>query len=80
MCTSDDDLFDELDSSVTRYDYAVFLIKLRVEVLTCGGFRRDEKFRELFEQANMKIRRTEIQKGMPDGIYPVRTYALQPKR
>ena len=54
-----EDLYDELDSSVTR---------------------SDGKFRSIFEDAGLKIVRTELQKGMEKlGLYPVRMYALQPK-
>ncbi len=41
--------------------------------------RLDEKFREIFETAGLKLKRTELQKGLPKELYPVRTYALQPK-
>jgi len=50
----------------------------RMGVANNSVLRTEDKFRELFEKANMKIRRTEIQKGMPNTIYPVRTFALQP--
>lgn len=40
--------------------------------------RTDEKFRDLFKEAGLKIVATEIQKGMPKELYQVRTYALQP--
>lgn len=53
-----DDVFDEVDSSVTR---------------------TDEKFRELFGQANLQLKDTEIQSGFPKELYSVRTYALVPK-
>ena len=41
--------------------------------------RTDDKFRKLFEDAGLMIVRTELQKGMPKSLYPVRTYALQPR-
>ncbi|KAK4555054.1 hypothetical protein LTR86_007820 [Recurvomyces mirabilis] len=41
--------------------------------------RTDEKFRRLFEEAGMKVVSSELQRGMPKGLYPVRSYALQPK-
>lgn len=41
--------------------------------------RTDVKFRKLFEDAGMKIVATELQKGFPKDLYPVRAYALQPK-
>lgn len=40
--------------------------------------RTDEKFREIFEKAGLKIKKTEIQNGLPKELYPVRMYALQP--
>ena len=40
--------------------------------------RTDEKFRELFEKAGLRIVGTELQKGFPKNLYPVRMYALQP--
>jgi protein N-terminal methyltransferase len=40
--------------------------------------RTDQKFREIFEKAGMKIKKTEIQNGLPKELYPVRMYALQP--
>lgn len=55
------------------------------EVLKAAGndltrySRTEESFRKIFENANMKIKKTELQRGMPDSIYPVRTYALQPR-
>ncbi|KAF7941184.1 hypothetical protein BELL_0309g00070 [Botrytis elliptica] len=52
------DMFDELDSSVTR---------------------TDEKFRALFEKAGLKLMKTELAKGFPKGLYPVRIYALKPE-
>jgi protein N-terminal methyltransferase len=52
------DIFDEVDSSITR---------------------TDAKFRQIFEQAGLKIVATEVQKGMPKELFPVRSYALQPK-
>jgi len=55
---SDEDTFDDVDSSVTR---------------------SDPNFRAIFEAANLKIVATEIQKGFPKDLYPVRIYALQPQ-
>ncbi|KAN0103092.1 Alpha-N-methyltransferase NTM1 [Hyaloscypha variabilis] len=57
MCTGDEDVFDELDSSVTRCD---------------------QNLRDIFDKAGLKIKKTEIQKGLPKELYPVRTYALVP--
>lgn len=50
------DLFDDLDSSVTR---------------------TDDKFRALFREAGLRLVRTELQNGLPKGLYPVRMYALK---
>ncbi|TQS32999.1 hypothetical protein Golomagni_06671, partial [Golovinomyces magnicellulatus] len=52
------DIFDKLDSSVTR---------------------EDVKFRTVFERAGFKIIKAEVQRGMPDELYPICTYALQPE-
>lgn len=40
--------------------------------------RTEEKFKELFKEAGLKIVRTELQRGFPRELYPVRTWALQP--
>jgi protein N-terminal methyltransferase len=39
--------------------------------------RSDKKFRQLFEQVGFKIVATEVQRGMPKELFPVRSYALQ---
>lgn len=39
--------------------------------------RSDEKFRELFQRAGLKLIATERQKGLPKELYPVRMYALK---
>ena len=39
--------------------------------------RTDEKFRALFDKAGLNIKVTELQGGLPQGLYPVRVYALQ---
>ncbi|KAE9964498.1 hypothetical protein BLS_008273 [Venturia inaequalis] len=41
--------------------------------------RSDGKFRELFETAGLKIVATEVQRGMPKELFPVRIYAMQAK-
>lgn len=41
--------------------------------------RTDVKFRELFDQAGLRIVLTEQQKGFPKDLYQVRSYALQSK-
>jgi protein N-terminal methyltransferase len=40
--------------------------------------RMDGKFREIFQRAALNLKRTELQKGFPKELYPVRMYALQP--
>ncbi|KAI1644811.1 alpha-N-methyltransferase NTM1 [Daldinia loculata] len=41
--------------------------------------RQDETFRRIFEEAGLRIIRTEIQHGFPHELYSVRMYALKPK-
>lgn len=41
--------------------------------------RTDGKFRKLFEDAGLKLVSTELQRGFPKDLYPVRVYALQPR-
>lgn len=52
------------------------MVKLTRLVLTRWN-RTDQKFRALFKEAGMKVIATEIQRGMPKGLYPVRSYALR---
>ena len=40
--------------------------------------RTDQKFRRLFKEADMRLIKTELQRGFPKGLYPVRFYALKP--
>ena len=40
--------------------------------------RTDQKFRQLFKEADLRLIKTEVQKGLPKGLYPVRFYALKP--
>ena len=40
--------------------------------------RTDQKFRQLFKEADVRVIKTEVQKGFPKGLYPVRFYALKP--
>ena len=42
------------------------------------GVRTEQKYRDLFAEAGFKIKRTELQKGWPKGLNPVRMFALQP--
>ncbi|MCJ1453432.1 Alpha N-terminal protein methyltransferase 1 [Mycoblastus sanguinarius] len=39
--------------------------------------RTDQKFKQLFKEADVRLIKTEIQKGFPKGLYPVRFYALK---
>lgn len=41
--------------------------------------RSDGKFRSLFERVGLKIVATELQRGMPKELFPVRIYAMQAK-
>jgi len=41
--------------------------------------RSDGKFRQIFDEVNLKIIATELQTGFPKGLFRVRMYALQPK-
>lgn len=41
--------------------------------------RTDDKFRALFKEAGLKIVATELQRGFPKDLYPVRIYAAQPE-
>ena len=40
--------------------------------------RSDVSFRRIFQQAGLRIVRTELQTGFPKDLYPVRMYALRP--
>ncbi|KAK6460621.1 alpha-N-methyltransferase NTM1 [Scheffersomyces coipomensis] len=40
--------------------------------------RTDEKFRQLFIQAGFKLIASDVQKGMPKELFPVRMYCLKP--
>ena len=39
--------------------------------------RTDGKFRVLFEGAGLRVVATEVQRGFPKTLFPVRSYALQ---
>ncbi|KAI0383106.1 alpha-N-methyltransferase NTM1 [Hypomontagnella monticulosa] len=41
--------------------------------------RLDESFRRIFDEAGLRIVKTELQHGFPHELYPVRMYALKPK-
>lgn len=74
-----DDMYDEIDSSVTRFasppNPEVFF--LFCYDLTRDASRTDNKFRALFKQAGLRILKTEVQKGLPAQLYQVRSYALR---
>lgn len=40
--------------------------------------RTHEKFQQLFKEVDVRLMKTEIQKGFPKGLFPVRMYALRP--
>jgi protein N-terminal methyltransferase len=73
MSTNGEDVFDELDSSVTRYVSSVMNEGPNSEKCRC-----DQKLRDIFEKAGLRIKKTEIQNGLPKELYPVRIYALVP--
>ena len=71
-----DDIYDELDSSVTRSEHLDSPGTCGWDLLTVSS--TDEKFKAIFESARMRVVRTELQAGFPKVLYPVRFYALQP--
>ena len=40
--------------------------------------RTDEKFQKLFKEADVRCLKTDLQRGFPKELYPVRFYALKP--
>lgn len=76
LSTNGVDVFDDLDSSVTRYVYDPVMD----EILTRN--REDEKFLALFKQAGLQVVRSDIQRGFPmvgnTALMPVKMYALKP--
>lgn len=40
--------------------------------------RSDESFREIFQRAGLKVIMSNLQRGMPKHLFPVRMYALKP--
>ena len=73
------DVYDELDSSVTRSVlYSLFLSHSCCFCANRVNDRTDKKFRSLFKTAGLKVVRTEVQRGLPKGLYQVRSYALKP--
>lgn len=55
MDLNGEDVYDELNSSVTR---------------------TNEKFQQLFKEVDARLVKTEVQKGYPNDLYPVRFRAL----
>ncbi|KAF8859607.1 hypothetical protein BDZ45DRAFT_742177 [Acephala macrosclerotiorum] len=51
----------------------------RFDELDSSVTRCDQKLRDIFKKAGMRIKKTEIQKGLPGKLYPVRIYALVPE-
>lgn len=47
--------------------------------LDSSVMRQDETFRRIFEEAGLRIIKTELQHGFPPELYPVRMYALKPR-
>ncbi|KAL5117742.1 hypothetical protein ACEQ8H_004352 [Pleosporales sp. CAS-2024a] len=41
--------------------------------------RSDDTYRLLFKRAGLKVVATELQRGMPKGLFPIRIYALRPE-
>lgn len=41
--------------------------------------RSDASFRKIFEKAGLSLKLTEVQRGFPRELFPVRSYALRPK-
>lgn len=74
-----EDMYDEIDSSVTRSTSPPLSLNHIYHDLTIhgGDIRTDSKFRALFKQAGLRIIRTEVQKGLPAQLYQVRSYALR---
>lgn len=42
--------------------------------------RTDKKFRKIFQEAELLLVKTELQPGFPKELYPVRFYALRPRK
>ena len=43
-----------------------------------NSLRIDDKFQSLFKEAKLRLVKTEIQRGFPKELFPVRMYALKP--
>lgn len=91
LSTMGADVFDELDSSVTRlvplsyFARCLFMAWFTVVIMTnvVELYREDTKFRKIFEDAGLHLVKTELQRGFPETaqmkLLPVRMYALKPK-
>ena len=78
--TADKDLFDNVDSSVTRY-VAISPHSHRLGMQLKGEFREDDTFRRIFRKAGLRLIQVELQKGLQVGgrsLLPVSMYALKP--
>ena len=62
-------VFDEQDSSWTRYAKEVFFTKFCLH--SC---RSDLAFKKIFEDAGLHLVRQNVQRGLPAGLYPVKMY------
>ncbi|KAI1766355.1 alpha-N-methyltransferase NTM1 [Hypoxylon sp. FL1150] len=51
----------------------------RFDALDSSVTRQDGTFRRIFEEAGLRIVKTELQHGWKDDLYPVRMYALKPR-
>lgn len=49
------------------------------DVVDSSVTRTDKKFRKIFEEAGLLLVKTELQRGFPKELYPVRFYALRPR-
>ena len=63
-------VFDEEDSSVTRYEYVVAC--QRSLILSSSSLRSDNAFKKAFRAAGLQILKEDIQLGLPEGLYPVK--------
>ncbi|POR37644.1 hypothetical protein TPAR_02157 [Tolypocladium paradoxum] len=84
---TDDQLVRYLQRCTARMSDEKSLIVVKENMSTSGRdaydevdssvTRQDEKFRQIFEQAGLRIVRTELQRAMPKELFPVRMYALR---
>jgi protein N-terminal methyltransferase len=64
-------VFDEEDSTFTR-----FVTKPNLFLKNNIAFRSDLAFKKIFQDAGLDIVSEKIQHGLPNGLYPVKMYAL----